>query len=142
MDQLIIFFSSHWVLSLLLSFVIIVIIVFEYRMLAVGPKKIDPKQAIQLINNDKAIVIDVRDISSFNKGHIINALNVSLSDVNDKMSKLSEYKKSPIIVVDELGSQAAVKIAELLSKNEFEKISILSGGVKAWKELHLPLEKS
>ncbi|MDE5286139.1 MAG: rhodanese-like domain-containing protein, partial [Buchnera aphidicola] len=54
-------------------------------------------QAIQLINQKKAIILDTRSIKLFKKGHIVNSINISLSNIfNGNIQKLDLYKFYPV----------------------------------------------
>ncbi|MBZ2279932.1 rhodanese-like domain-containing protein, partial [Buchnera aphidicola] len=57
-------------------------------------------QAIQLINEKKAIVLDTRSIRIFEKGHIVNSINISLCNIfNGNIKKLDLYQFDPIIII-------------------------------------------
>jgi rhodanese-related sulfurtransferase len=141
MEQYIAFFTQHWELSLLLLIVILVIIIYEIRLLALGPKQISTQIAIQLINHENAVVIDLRDKVAFKQGHIINSINLAFADLTRDINQLTKFKQNHLILICDV-NQRATQAVTILQKNSFAKISILAGGIKAWREANLPLEKS
>jgi len=93
-------------------------------------------QAVQMMNQQHAVLIDVRTADLFNAGHIPQARNVPAADIEQKASHLPKNK--PLIVVCELGRSAASAAAQL-KKLGFTEVSVLEGGVKAWNEAGLPV---
>ena len=103
-------------------------------------KKISPAAATRLINDEDAVVLDVRGEGEFNEGHIVNALHIPLTYLADRVDKLEKYRNRPIIPVCRTGQQASVACREL-RKSGFEKVHSVSGGILAWQEANLPLTK-
>ena len=52
-------------------------------------KVIDNAEAVVLMNNQNAVVIDLRSIDEFSNGHIINSLNLLPTEI-----KKSQYRKN------------------------------------------------
>ena len=102
---------------------------------------ISATEATTLINRQNAIVIDVRDQESFNKGHITNAIHIPFDELEAKKEMLAKkYKQRPIIVSCDRGNlsgRARIKLIGLLEKNE---VYNLNGGIVKWKEDGLPLK--
>lgn len=138
MDHIGQFIQNHWQLSL--AFVIISSLVFinEYLTMKKQGKSLSTEQAINLINNENAVVIDLRDQTMFKTGHIIGSIRASEDDF--KSVKMDKYKEKPLILVCTRGIQAANIAKDLRSKN-FTNPMILRGGIDAWKEAKLPLVK-
>ena len=97
--------------------------------------------AVQLINREKAHIVDVRSAEEFATGHLIGAKNIALDVLEADLGKAHNDKKRPLILVCASGvrSQRAQKIATKLG---FEQAHSLSGGLKIWQEANLPLEKT
>ncbi len=131
------FVMSHSALFAGLVVVLGVILVFEIKAKAGNAKVIDTQMAIEWINRHEAVVIDIRDKEAFRKGHIINAQSVEPAHV---LEKLEFYKNKPLIVVCAQGISAQ-KTAALLKKEGLEQVAILKGGIQAWVDADLPLEK-
>ena len=98
-------------------------------------------EAVQLINRRDAVVLDVRDTGEFNSGHIAHARHIPEGQVADRIKELEKFKARPIVVSDKTGMRAAV-VTGLLRKNGFNEAVALRGGVAAWQQASLPLEKA
>lgn len=100
-----------------------------------------PAGAVQLINREKAVIVDVSDSEEFSAGHINNSKNVPLSQLDEKLSNLVKNKELPLILVCTSGirSNRAVATAKKLG---FANAQSMAGGLKAWREANLPLEKA
>ncbi len=97
--------------------------------------------AVQLINREKAVIIDVSDAEEFALGHINNAKNVPFAQLEDKLASQVKNKELPLILVCTSGARSnrAVSVAKKLG---FATVQALAGGLKSWKEANLPLEKA
>ncbi|MCH8181436.1 MAG: rhodanese-like domain-containing protein [Proteobacteria bacterium] len=101
---------------------------------------LSPALAVQLINKDKAQVIDVCDPAEFAAGHVAGARNVPLAEIASGKG-LPSNKKLPLVVVCTAGVRAA-KAAAQLKQMGYENAQPLSGGLKAWREANLPVDKA
>ena len=97
-------------------------------------------QAVQLINREKAVLIDVCEPAEFAAGHATGARNVPLGSI-ESSKDLPSNKSLPIIVMCASGARAA-RAAATLRKQGFEKAQALDGGMTAWRGANLPVEKS
>ncbi len=97
--------------------------------------------AVTLINREKAVVIDVSESEEFAGGHVGGAKNVPFSELESKLGAAVKNKALPLILVCANGARAnrAVAIAKKLG---YEQAQALGGGLKAWKEANLPVEKA
>ncbi len=97
--------------------------------------------AVQLINREKAVVVDVGEADEFAAGHVGGAKNVPFGQLEEKLSAAVKNKALPVILVCATGARAnrAVAVAKKLG---YEQAQALGGGLKAWKEANLPLEKA
>lgn len=99
---------------------------------------LSPAQAVQSINKEKAVVIDVREADEFNVGHIKGAKNVPVAAIDQQLSANVKNKSLPVIMVCATGGKAqrAVLAAKKLG---YENTQVLAGGMKAWKDASLPI---
>lgn len=97
--------------------------------------------AVQRINRDKAVVVDVREADEFAASHIAAAKNLPLGQLEDKLVAAVKNKSLPLILVCATGTRANKALA-IAKKLGYAQAEVLSGGLKAWKEANLPLEKS
>ena len=97
--------------------------------------------AVQLMNREKAVVVDVSEAGEFAAGHMVGAKNVPLGQLEEKLTGAVKNKTLPVILVCATGARAnrAVAVAKKLG---YEQAQALGGGLKAWKEANLPLEKA
>ena len=132
--ELINFLIDHYYLSAPLIIVVILLLVSNAKK---GGKKISPQTLVGLSNQDKALIVDIRDTESFNTGHITASKNIPLTDLSRRSNELNEIDKS-IILVCETGG-ASPNAGEVLAKEGVKNIFILKGGINEWKISNLPL---
>jgi len=97
-------------------------------------------EAVRLINREKGIVIDVCEPEEFASGHLGGARNIPLATIEGHKS-LPSNKALPLVVVCQSGARAT-RAAGMLRKLGYENAQVLAGGLKAWREANLPVEKS
>jgi len=141
MDQVIHFVMRHWLLSLAFVVVLIAIIIEEMRSKVGMGDRISPQKAVNLINRESAVVVDLRDNNAYKDGHIIDAVNIASSTLDQKdLKKLQTHKKVPVILMGSNDQKAAI-VAKQLRGDGFEKPMILMGGLGAWNNASLPTVK-
>ncbi len=104
-----------------------------------GGPSVSAQQATHLINRQDALVVDVREPGVYGAGHIIGARNVPLARIGAAGGELKR-KDRPVIVYCQ-GGERAPKAAALLRKQGFGSVVNLSGGIGAWQQAGLPVEK-
>ena len=105
-----------------------------------GGSSISTLQATLLINQQNALVLDVREAAEYEKGHVLNARHLALGDLAARSADIEKYKARPVIVVCESGNRSEKAVAAL-RKMGFGQVFSLSGGIGAWRQAGLPLEK-
>ena len=100
-----------------------------------------PNGAVQLINREKAVVVDVCESDEFAAGHVAGARNIPLNQLEKRLPEVVKNKALPIVLVCQSGGRAqrALGVAKGLG---YDKAVVLGGGLAAWKEANLPLEKA
>lgn len=98
------------------------------------------QDAVRLINREKAVLIDVCEPEEFAKSHVAGARNIPLSSLEGHKS-LPSNKALPLVLVCQSGARAA-RAAGMLRKLGYEKAQPLAGGLNAWREANLPIEKT
>ena len=109
------------------------------RRSAGGPW-VNPAQATHLINREDALVIDVREPGEYAAGHVLGAKNVPLARLDGAAGELGKRKDRPVIVYCDGGDRSGKAIAAL-KKQGHTRLANLSGGIGAWQQAGLPLEK-
>ncbi|MFT4822700.1 MAG: rhodanese-related sulfurtransferase [Halioglobus sp.] len=131
------FVGQQWTLVAALVAVVIMLIFHESRKS--GPS-VSPQQAINLVNSEKGVFLDLRDASAYKGGHIVEALNIPATKVEARIGELEKHKSSPIILVCKMGQQSGAA-GKQLRANGFERVYKMSGGMMEWGNLQLPTVK-
>lgn len=97
--------------------------------------------AVQLMNREKAVVVDVCETAEFAAGHIVGAKNIPLGELEAKLPGAVKNKTLPLILVCASGMRSGRAVA-IAKKLGYEQAQSLGGGLKAWKEANLPTEKA
>jgi rhodanese-related sulfurtransferase len=95
-------------------------------------------QATRMINDQDAVIVDVRPSSEFAAGHLPNARNIAADELPKRAADLPKGK--PVIVVCGTGSRAG-RAASALRGAGRQDVFCLEGGVAAWQQAGLPLVK-
>jgi rhodanese-related sulfurtransferase len=97
--------------------------------------------AVHLINREKAVVLDVCEPEEFAAGHVNGARNLPLSQLEEKLPTTVKNKQLPVVLVCASGARA-VRAEAVAKKLGYEKAQALAGGMKAWRDAGLPVEKA
>ena len=97
--------------------------------------------AVLLINREKAVLIDVCGADEYAAGHGGGAKSVPLSEFETRLPAVVKNKAVPLVLVCASGARAQ-RAAALAQKLGYANAQVLAGGLKAWKEAGLPVEKS
>jgi rhodanese-related sulfurtransferase len=103
-------------------------------------KDIGNLAATQLVNQRKAVLLDVREPSEFSAGRLPGALNVPLSQLASGGKEVTKMKGRPVVVYCERGGRSR-GAGSALAKLGITETYNLAGGIKAWKDAGLPLER-
>lgn len=107
-----------------------------------GGGGVSVNEAVQMINREKAVVIDIEEPATFAAGHVSGARNLPLGSLTGEPPKgLPTNKALPLIVVCSTGGKAGKGVAALKALG-FENARALAGGLAAWREANMPVEKS
>jgi rhodanese-related sulfurtransferase len=102
---------------------------------------LNPTQVVQLMNREKAVVVDVCEPDEFAAGHVVGAKNLPLGQLEAKLPGLVKNKSTPIVLVCASGARSSRALA-IAKKLGFENTHSLSGGMGAWRSASLPVEKA
>ncbi len=105
-----------------------------------GASEVDATGAVQLINHENAIVLDVREADEFNSGHIADAKHIPVGQLANGLKPLEKYKDQTIVVNCRSGARSSMACG-ILRKNGFTKVFNLKGGILAWQQAGLPTVK-
>lgn len=102
---------------------------------------LEPNAAVQLMNREKAVVVDVCEPAEYAAGHIAGARNIPLGELEAKLASSVKNKALPIILVCQSGARSGRALATA-KKLGFDNVHSLGGGLKAWSAAGLPVEKA
>lgn len=140
MDQFIEFVGNNWELFLALAVTLGLLLHNLLGEKLAGYKSVEPTEAIQLMNSQDAIIIDVRTDSERKEGHIPNSTHIPLGEFKKRMKELEGDKTRHIVCSCRSGHRSASACSQL-KKNGFENIYNLRGGILAWQSANLPTSK-
>jgi rhodanese-related sulfurtransferase len=135
MAQFLEFIGNHWILS---GIWLVLIIGVFYQLKSGASKSVGPQQAVMLINRSDAVVVDVRDKKEFDNGHIVDAINIPLTKLDQRMAELEKHKEKPIVVVCKMGQHSSDACNKLTTAG-YAQVVKLGGGITEWKAQSLPL---
>lgn len=135
-------FAKHHTIMVVAWFAVFIMVIYTFVNSATAKfKSISNAEMTTLINKENAAVVDLRSIDEFKRGHIINSLQLTPSDIKKhSLGKLEHHKDNPVVLVDTSGFTATNSAKELV-KQGFTRVYILKEGITGWRSANLPLEK-
>lgn len=135
------FAQKHTLLTVSWFAIFVMVIYTFYKNATSKFKVISHNEVIRLMNTDEAVVVDLRSLEEFQRGHIIGSVNVLPSEIkNQNVGKIESHKEKAIVLVDINGVSAPTSAA-LLTKQGFNRVFVLKEGISAWAGANLPLVK-
>ncbi|WP_394673329.1 rhodanese-like domain-containing protein [Limnobacter sp.] len=106
-----------------------------------GGTRLTVPQATLLINQKKAVLVDIRDDDFVkNSGVVPNSKRIAIKDLKEKAGTLAKTKETPLIVLCQTGARSGAA-ATVLKTAGYTDVFVLDGGLNAWKEAGLPVKK-
>ncbi|MBY6347287.1 rhodanese-like domain-containing protein [Providencia rettgeri] len=102
-------------------------------------RAVSSAEAVQMVNQKDAILIDLRSADQFKAGAIAQSRNIPAADLDAKASALPKDK--PVILVCDTGRSAPRSVA-VLRKHGINEAYTLQGGIQGWLQSSLPVKKS
>ncbi len=106
-----------------------------------GGAGLTPAAAVQLINREKAVVIDVCEPAEYQAGHVGGARSIPLGELESKLPGAVKNKATPLVLLCASGMRSGRAVA-IARKLGYDNAQSLSGGLKSWREASLPIEKA
>jgi rhodanese-related sulfurtransferase len=103
-------------------------------------KNVSILQATQLLNQGKAVILDVREPAEFAAGHMRDAKNIPLNELSNRADELGKFKSKTLIVICKSGTRSGKALGQL-KKVGFDEAFSLDGGMAAWQAQGLPVAK-
>ena len=105
-----------------------------------GGSQIGTLEATRLMNQGPSLVLDVRDEKEFAAGHLPRARHIPIRDLSGRLNEIQKFKDKPVIVTYRGGTRAGAA-CRFLRKSGFSNVFQLKGGLAAWQQASLPVEK-
>jgi rhodanese-related sulfurtransferase len=131
------FVSHQWYLFGILSMLLAGLLYHETRK--AGPQ-VSPQQLSRLVNQENAVVVDVRPAKDYRTGHIVDALNLPYDQVAKQIGQMDQYQGRPVVVVCKMGQHSS-GVAKQLKAKGFDSVYRLQGGIMEWTSSQMPLVK-
>lgn len=98
---------------------------------------VDVNEAVSLMDDDNLVKLDVREAKERKAGFIEGDTHIPLAQVKKSLDSIDKDKK--VLVYCRTGSRSS-HIAALLSRNGFEHVYNLKGGIRAWEKANMPIK--
>jgi rhodanese-related sulfurtransferase len=105
-----------------------------------GTARVSAADAVQIINREKGVLIDVSEPAEYAAAHAVGAKSVPLASL-EASRDLPKNKSLPLVIVCPTGTRA-VRALAVLKKLGFENTRVLAGGLAAWRAANLPVEST
>jgi rhodanese-related sulfurtransferase len=139
MGELVVFANAHPILASIVVAFLVAVLAYEVKLKGRGLVQVSTNMAVQLINKG-ATIIDVRPTEAYAGGHIVNAKNIPLANIESGPDPVKKKKDKVLLTVCDTG-QLARRAADSLRKAGYESAFSLQGGLTAWRTDNLPLVK-
>ncbi len=137
MSQLFTFIGNH---PFLVGLFVLLIALFIRNEVKRGGKTVTSQELVNLINREKAVVVDIRDSKEYFEGHVPKAMNIPFTALQSRVKELEKYKEAPIIVTCKAGQHSSMA-GTILRKAGFQNVAKLRGGLLEWRNDNMPVEK-
>lgn len=131
------FLTQQWILVGALAVAVALLFYHESRK---SGQSLSPQQAINLVNTQEGVFLDLRDGNDFGQGHIVDAINIPSLKLDGRIAELEKYRDKPIILVCKMGQHSA-PVGKKLKAQGYEAVYRMSGGMMEWGNMQLPLVK-
>ena len=129
------FIGEQWILVAALATTLTMLVLHE--RLKSGPA-LSINEAVQLVNSDSGVFLDIRDTADYARGHITDALHIPAAALANRAAELEKFREKPVVVVCKLG-QSSGPATKTLRSLGFSRAQKLSGGMMEWDAQKLPV---
>lgn len=140
MSDFIEFSQQNWLLYLALLAISGLLVGNEVLRKIRGVRALSAAEALRLINDRDAWVVDIREGGEFKEGHIPQARHIPLASLRERLGELGKAGDKPIIVYCRTGSASQSACAQL-KKSGIADVYSLNGGLAAWQDANLPVSR-
>ena len=94
-------------------------------------ENVAPSEANEMVENGEAYVLDVRNQTEFDEGHIDNAQHIMVGTLKNRLDEIDTDKT--IIVQCQAGARSAIA-ASVLKANGIDQLVNMTGGYNKWQQ--------
>ncbi|HID35374.1 MAG TPA: rhodanese-like domain-containing protein [Anaerolineae bacterium] len=106
--------------------------------LASLPVDLTVEQVNAIRNHPDVVLIDVREQWEYDEGHIPN---IKLVPLGQLPNRLNEIPKDKFVVMTCRSGNRSNQAAQFLRQQGFDNVHNMQGGILAWQQAGLPVEK-
>ncbi|MFN2745190.1 rhodanese-like domain-containing protein [Bacillus sp. z60-18] len=99
--------------------------------------EITPPEIAKLVEDGFVHVLDVRNLTEWQEGHIPNAQHIMLGTLQERLEEIN--KDGPILVQCRSGARSAIGASILQANGGFKQVLSLKGGIVQWQKDGLAL---
>ena len=110
------------------------------KLAGAGGSQVGTLEATRLMNQGASLVLDVRDPKEYANGHLPRARNIPVRELSGRLAEIAKFKDKPVIVTCASGTRSGAA-CRLLKQSGFSNVFQLKGGLGAWQQASLPVEK-
>ena len=93
--------------------------------------KICPSECPKLLQNNKVIILDIREQYEYDAVHL-NSLHIPMAEIENKLSELKDFEK--VIVMCHSGKRSEALVNYLETEFNLNNLLVMEGGIIAWKD--------
>ncbi|MBT2624156.1 MBL fold metallo-hydrolase [Bacillus sp. ISL-32] len=94
--------------------------------------EITPLDIAKLVEDGFVHVLDVRNLTEWQEGHIPNAQHIMLGTLQERLDEIK--RDYPILVQCRSGARSAIGVSILQANGGFKQVLSLSGGIVQWQK--------
>lgn len=131
------FILKNLYIFLIIFILLFILLIIEIYDIFESKNFINVTDALFLINQNKAIILDLRSSLDYNEKHIINSINIPIEKLNNNINLLDKYKLKTIIIVY-YDYKNVKKFFININKLNLYKIKYFKFGLKEWIDNDMP----
>lgn len=102
------------------------------------PDTVDVATVKALQGRDDVLVIDVREQTEYDAGHIANVTLIPMGQIPNRLAEIPKDK--PVIVTCRSGNRSQ-QVTDFLRQQGYTNVHNMQGGIVAWQQAGYPVDK-
>lgn len=138
MQEILDFIAEQWLL--VAAFIVLSSLLVRSWLLPSlsGVKNVGVNEAVRILNDEEALVLDVRLEKEYLASHIKGARHIPVGALSSRVSEINKYRDKPVLVTCQTGNRST-HASQILKKQGFDQVINLSGGLNAWAQANMPV---